>query len=210
MWMQYFSEFLILATVHFLAVLLPGPDFIVTIRNSLRYGYGIGCMTAIGIGIGISIHVFYTLIGVGIVIQHSSWLMSIFRVLGAFYLIYLGWNLLHAKGLHVDIFSESNQQGSLNKWKAFRMGFMTNTLNPKATIFFLSIFTTLVSVSTPMKVQVFYGVWMCTVNALWFIVVAKIFSYSTIRNQFLKHSKVFERIMGLILIVLALSLILKN
>jgi threonine/homoserine/homoserine lactone efflux protein len=76
----------------------------------------------------------------------------------------------------------------------------------------MSVFTgaNTVSVSTPMKVQVFYGVWMCTVNALWFIVMAKIFSYSTIRNQFLKHNKVFERIMGLILIILALSLILKN
>ena len=55
MWMQYSSEFLVLALVHFLAVLLPGPDFVITVRNSTRYGYRIGALTAIGIGIGISI-----------------------------------------------------------------------------------------------------------------------------------------------------------
>ena len=89
------------------------------------------------------------------------------------------------------------------------MGFMTNALNPKATIFFLSIFTTLVSVTTPLKIQIFYGLWMCAVNALWFMVVAKVFSYSSIRNQFLKNIKLFERLMGGILVILALNLLLR-
>ena len=52
MWAQYGSEFLALALVHFLAVLLPGPDFAVTVRHSVRYGHLIGCLTAIGIGAG--------------------------------------------------------------------------------------------------------------------------------------------------------------
>ena len=72
MWAQYGSEFLGLALVHFLAVLLPGPDFAVTVRHSVRYGYLIGCLTALGIGVGISIHVLYTLVGLGIIIQQSS------------------------------------------------------------------------------------------------------------------------------------------
>ena len=66
MWAQYGSEFLALALVHFLAVLLPGPDFAVTVRHSVRYGHLIGCLTAIGIGSGISIHVLYTLVGVDV------------------------------------------------------------------------------------------------------------------------------------------------
>lgn len=209
MWAQYSSEFLVLALVHFLAVVLPGPDFVITVRNSIRYGYFIGAITALGIGVGISIHVFYTLIGLGIIIQHSPWLMSIFRILGALYLIYLGWNLLKTKSTHSDIIIANNDQ-ALNKWNAFSMGFMTNALNPKATIFFLSIFTTLVSVTTPVKIQVFYGLWMCAVNALWFIIVAKLFSYAYIRNQFLKKINIFEKLMGGILIILALTLLLRH
>ena len=90
---------------------------------------------------------------------------------------------------------------------ALIMGFMTNALNPKATIFFLAIFTTLVSPTTPMKVQFVYGVWMCSVNALWFMLVAVLFSRPIVRQQFLKMGKKFERVMGLILIALALKLL---
>jgi threonine/homoserine/homoserine lactone efflux protein len=209
MWAQYSSEFFVLALVHFLAVILPGPDFIITVRNSLRYGCFIGMATALGIGLGISIHVFYTLIGLGFVIQHSPWFMSIFRVLGALYLIYLGWTLLKSKSTDSEIMIVDDDQ-PLNKWSAFRMGFMTNALNPKATIFFLSVFTTLVSVTTPIKIQAFYGIWMCAVNALWFMVVAQLFSYSYIRHQFLKKMNFFEKFMGVILIVLAFTLLLKK
>lgn len=134
MWAQYSSEFFVLALVHFLAVILPGPDFIITVRNSLRYGCFIGMATALGIGLGISIHVFYTLVGLGFVIQHSPWFMFIFRVLGALYLIYLGWILLKSKSTDSEIMIVDDDQ-PLNTWNAFRMGVMTNVLNPKATIF---------------------------------------------------------------------------
>jgi threonine/homoserine/homoserine lactone efflux protein len=136
MWMQYSSEFLALALVHFLAVLLPGPDFAITVRNSVRYGYVIGCITAIGIGIGISVHVLYTLVGVGIIIQQSPWFMLILRIAGALYLIYLGWSLLRAPSVNIDPSIEETANMPLSQSKAFITGFMTNALNPKATIFF--------------------------------------------------------------------------
>ncbi len=138
MWMQYSSEFLALALVHFLAVLLPGPDFAITVRNSVRYGYAIGCITAIGIGIGISVHVLYTLVGLGIIIQQSPFFMLILRIAGALYLIYLGWSLLRAPSVNIDPSIEEMANMPLSQSKAFIMGFMTNALNPKATIFFLA------------------------------------------------------------------------
>jgi len=205
--MQYSSEFLALALVHFFAVLLPGPDFAITVRNSVRYGYAIGCITAIGIGLGISVHVLYTLIGLGIVIQQSPWFMLILRIAGALYLIYLGWSLLRVPSINIDPSFEQASNTPLSRSKAFMTGFMTNALNPKATIFFLAIFTTLVSPTTPMKVQFAYGIWMCSVNALWFMLVAVLFSRPIVRQQFLKMGKKFERVMGLILIALALKLL---
>ncbi len=60
---MYGHEFLTLALIHFMAVILPGPDFVITVRQSVRYGYLIGCLTAIGIGVGISVHVFIPLLG---------------------------------------------------------------------------------------------------------------------------------------------------
>ncbi len=101
MWQLYGHEFLTLALIHFMAVILPGPDFVITVRQSVRYGYLIGCLTAIGIGVGISVHVFYTLVGIGFLIQQSEWLMSLIRTAGAAYLVYLGWQCLRASRIPI-------------------------------------------------------------------------------------------------------------
>ncbi|WP_269525188.1 LysE family translocator [Acinetobacter baumannii] len=207
MWQLYGHEFLTLALIHFMAVILPGPDFVITVRQSVRYGYLIGCLTAIGIGVGISVHVFYTLVGIGFLIQQSEWFMSLIRTAGAAYLVYLGWQCLRSQpNTTIEI---NGQAGSdtPSLFKAFTMGFLTNALNPKATIFFLAIFTTIVSTTTPMKVQVFYGIWMCMVNAIWFMVVSVLFAQPIVRKRFLEFGVYFERVMGLLLIGIALRLI---
>ena len=206
---QYWPEFLSLAIVHFLAVILPGPDFAITVRQSMRYGHVIGCITALGIGLGISIHVLYTLIGVGLFIQKHAWLMLGFKIAGATYLCYLGWTLLKSQASAQPSTWEDDKtsKGSMSKFKAFSTGFMTNALNPKATVFFLAIFTSLVSAQTPLKIQIFYGVWMCMVNALWFILVSILFSQTKIREGFLKKESLIERGIGLVLLGMACKLI---
>ncbi|HAV3168958.1 TPA: LysE family translocator [Acinetobacter baumannii] len=207
MWQLYGHEFLTLALIHFMAVILPGPDFVITVRQSVRYGYLIGCLTAIGIGVGISVHVFYTLVGIGFLIQQSEWLMSLIRTAGAAYLVYLGWQCLCSQpNTNIEINGQASSD-TPSLFKAFTMGFLTNALNPKATIFFLAIFTTIVSTTTPMKVQVFYGVWMCMVNAIWFMVVSVLFAQPIVRKRFLEFGVYFERVMGVLLIGIALRLI---
>ena len=91
--------------------------------------------------------------------------------------------------------------------KAFLIGFMTNALNPKATLFFLAVFTTIVSKETPLSVQAIYGVWMCSVNAAWFALVSLLFSHKKIRSVFLCVGYWFERIMGGVLIGFAVKLV---
>ena len=200
-------EFLTLAFIHFMAVILPGPDFVVTVRQSVRYGYLVGCLTALGIGVGISVHVFYTLVGIGFLIQQSTWLMVVIRVAGALYLLYLGWQCLRSQpNASLDLSGQADADKP-SLMQAFRMGFLTNALNPKATIFFLAIFTAVVSASTPMKIQVLYGGWMCLVNAIWFMTVSVMFAQPKVRQRFLEFGVYFERVMGLLLIGIALRLI---
>jgi hypothetical protein len=78
----------------------------------------------------------------------------------------------------------------------------------KQQFFFLGIFTTVVNQNTPMQVQFLYGIWMCMVNAGWFILVAYLFTTKNIRNVFLKKKGLFEIFMGIVLIGLALRLLL--
>ncbi|OLF54998.1 LysE family translocator [Pseudomonas chlororaphis] len=207
---NYLGEFLALATIHFLAVVAPGPDFAVTIRQSVRFGRVVGLCTAIGIGAGISVHVLYTLLGVGALMHATPWLLSVAKVVGGAYILYLGVSLLRSKPKTTLEGSDAND-GAVQRQtlpKAFMTGFLTNATNPKATLFFLAIFTTVISASTPLKIQALYGVWMCFVNALWFVIVALFFSSPRVRLLFMRMGHWFERSMGVILILFAGRLIL--
>jgi len=211
MYSQYLHEFIALATIHFLAVVAPGPDFAVTIRQSVRFGRLVGLLTAVGIGAGISVHVLYTLLGVGALMHSAPWLLPVAKLIGGGYILYLGINLLRSKpqtattDIALQPADNASRQGLL---RAFSTGFLTNATNPKATLFFLAIFTTVVSASTPLPIQALYGLWMCGVNALWFILVSLLFSSERVRLAFLKMGHWFERSMGVVLILFAGRLML--
>jgi len=207
---NYLGEFLALATIHFLAVVAPGPDFAVTIRQSVRFGRWVGICTALGLGAGISVHVLYTVLGVGALMHTTPWLMTVAKVAGGAYILYLGVSLLRSQpqsALEGDKGSDE-PLAEQTLLKAFTTGFLTNATNPKATLFFLAIFTTVISATTPLKVQALYGVWMCFVNALWFVIVALFFSSARVRVLFMRLGHWFERTMGVILILFAGRLIL--
>lgn len=205
---KYQVEFLALASVHFLAVVAPGADFAVTVQQSVRHGRVAGILTACGIGCGISVHMVYTLLGVSAILHATPWTMKLAQVLGAAYLLFLGATLLRSKARNVADVSELVLSiESQTHWQSFRMGFLTNATNPKATLFFLAVFTTVVSSSTPLSMQAGYGVWMCFVNASWFVFVSSIFSHPSIRQTFLSVGHRFEQIMGLLLVLLALRLL---
>ena len=71
---NYYSEFLTIAVIHFLAVASPEPDFAVTLRESITHGRIAGLWTSLGIGIGILVHVAYCILGLGLVIPQSKFL----------------------------------------------------------------------------------------------------------------------------------------
>lgn len=204
----YLSQFMLLSTAHVLAVILPGPDFAVIISQSVRYGRRIGIITALGIGSGIALHVLYTLFGIGLLLQAHAWAMNTAKLIGAVYLIYLGQALVRAQPSSTPL--DEPEVVAINTPKArqaFFRGFLTNATNPKATLFFLAIFTTLVSADTPLLIQSLYGVWLCFVTAMWFTFVALLLSRPRFRHAFLRLGHWFERIMGVFLIVFAIRLL---
>ncbi|MDO6707193.1 LysE family translocator [Photobacterium sp. 1_MG-2023] len=205
----YWPEFLSLALIHFMAVVAPGPDFVVTVRQSLKFGRLHGVITALGIGTGLSVHVLYTLLGVSALMHTSETLLLVAKLLGACYLVYLGVQLCRSKpakgqmAVNGENASETEQQ-SLRR--AFGIGFLTNATNPKATLFFLAVMTNVVGVDTPLAVQAFYGIWMCSVNAVWFMLVSLVFSAPKARNWFHHQMHIIERTLGVVLLAFAARL----
>ena len=93
----YLSEFLTVALVHLLAVASPGPDFAIIVKQSISQGRKAALWSSLGIGLGIFIHVFYSLLGIGLVISQSITAFNIMKFLGAAYLAYLGVKGLKTK-----------------------------------------------------------------------------------------------------------------
>lgn len=137
------TELIAVVTITLLAVISPGPDFAMVSRNSLLLSRRAGIFTACGIGAGVLIHVSYTLIGVGVLIQQSPWLFNLLKGIGAAYLIYLGFTLLR-NATHHDA-APTTTPAAISDLAALKTGFLTNALNPKTTIFIVSLFMQVVS-----------------------------------------------------------------
>ncbi len=203
-------EFMTVALVHLLAVASPGPDFAVVVRESVAQGRRAGSWTALGVGCGIFVHVAYSLLGIGLIVSQSIVLFNLFKWLAAAYLVYLGWRALRARPMSLEPVDTANAAVARTAWRAFVIGFVTNGLNPKATLFFLSLFTVVISPDTPLLVQAGYGLYLAGATALWFLLVAWLFSRGRVRAGFARMGHWFDRLTGAVLIGLGARLALSE
>ena len=203
----YWSEFLLLAAAHLLAVASPGPDFAVIVRQSVAYGRAVAIWTSIGIASGILLHVAYSLLGIGLIISQSVALFNLLKWIAAAYLLYIGWLALRATPATQDDSSPAAPT-SPSAAQSFGLGFLTNALNPKATLFFLSLFAVAISPATPLSIKLVYGAYFAIATGAWFVMLSMLLGGPAVRS-WLKHSGHWvERGMGLLLIGLAARLAL--
>ena len=201
---MYLQQFLIVAGVHMLAVMSPGPDFIMIARNSLVYSRRTALFSAVGLGCGICVHVSAALIGAGALLATSVLAFNIVKYLGAAYIINLGIKCIRAKKAGNEDIEYASNEKVLSPAAAVRMGFFTNVGNPKAVLFFLALFTQVIDPVTPKLIQLGYGVEMVLATTAWFALVATVLSHQSIRAKFGKVQHWLERTFGVILVALGL------
>lgn len=207
---MYWSEFLTVVLVHLLAVASPGPDFAIVLRASVSQGRYAGIWTALGVGSGILLHVSYCLLGIGLIVSQSIVLFNLLKWLAAAYLIYIGIRALRAKPADPLQALQVDGAVAVTARAAFVRGFITNGLNPKATLFFLSLFTLVISAHTPLLVQAAYGLYLAVATALWFCALALLFSHGRVRNGFVRMGHWFDRMMGTVLVALGIKVALSE
>lgn len=206
---EFLTNWMILVSVFTIAVISPGPDFVVSVRNSLTYGQRAGIMTAIGFAGGVGIHVTYCLLGLATIISQSVLLFSLFKYIGAGYLIYMGFMALRSKGFQSG--SEENVmhgQSQTSDLAMLRSGFVTNLFNPKATLFFMALFTQIIQPGFDLWVSFVYGATCVVMTFIWFSIVATILNRPQIKARFIHASKWIDRICGGALLALGLRLAL--
>lgn len=205
-WINWF----LLISIFSLAIMSPGPDFVIAVRNSILGSRKAGLFTALGFALGVCVHMTYTLFGLAAIISQSVFLFSLLKYAGAAYLFYMGYKSLRSNGFDTTEVTNLKGHKEISNKKALMAGFITNILNPKATVFFLAVFSQFITPETPMSVQFFYASTCVVMTGLWFSIVAVVLNNRRIKNKFLSFSKTIDRLCGGFLIALGLKLALSK
>ena len=180
--MDFWQGFAVITAVHLLAAASPGPDFALVTRQSLLYGRRAGLLASIGIALGLSIHIAYSAAGLAAVIAHSAHWMTAIKLLGGCYLIFLGVRSLRSRPA-VEVPDQEVRTLTGSALAQIAGGFLCNAFNPKAPIYFLALFTVVLSPDLPAVTLAIYGLWLMVLQWLWFSLVATVFAHGAIRGR---------------------------
>lgn len=184
----------------------PGPDTFYILGRTISQGTNSGIASVLGISTGVLVHTLAAAVGLSTILVTSALVFKIIKLIGAGYLIYLGITLiLSSKDIHA---SNRNGLSSSSFWKIYRQGVITNVLNPKVALFFLSFLPQFIDPNRGNVTSfIFLGITYVFVCTVWYLIVA-VFS-SAIAGTFQKNTlwiRFINKISGAIFIGLGLNL----
>jgi threonine/homoserine/homoserine lactone efflux protein len=133
-------RFLVFLTAAVILAITPGPGIFYVLARSLRGGRKEGVLSAAGTFLGGLVHVAAAAFGLSAILAASAIAFETVRYAGAAYLIYLGYRMIRSRNQDVDLDSAGTSGGT------FIQGVMTEVLNPKTALFFLSFIPQFVSI----------------------------------------------------------------
>ncbi|MDR9433676.1 MAG: LysE family transporter [Spiribacter sp.] len=130
------------------ALMLPGPDFVAVVRNTMTSGKAAGVLTALGVSLGITTYAGLSAAGLATLLNQIDWFGWFVRAAGASFLSYLGVRLLFTRH-PAEPFEPKPKNPTASQRNPMVMGLLVNLTNPKAIVFFASIFGTAIRPDTP-------------------------------------------------------------
>lgn len=204
--MDLLQGLILIFSIHLLAAASPGPDFVMVTQQTLTHGKRTGLLCSLGITLGLSVHILYSALGLAAVIAHSTKVLWVIKCLGGSYLIFLGIKGLKSKPA-VDSMDSNCVPGKKSDGKIIGMGFLCNVLNPKASIYFVSLFTVVLSPGMPVNQVVVYGVWIMLIQLFWFSFVVFVLSRPAINGRFKRIGHWIDRTLGGVMIMFGLKVL---
>lgn len=211
-----FQQFLLVAAVHFLALLSPGPDFFLVARTAIKAGWRHAAHVCLGIAAANGVFIIAAFSGIAL-LQPDSLSFSVIQMAGCAWLIYIGQLFIRFAGSAsltpqpVAINPRESLAAAVSgPLREFGMGFLSGVLNPKNALFYVSLATLLGGAHATAGLKIFYGLWMFSIVLVWDLLVAIFIGNGAVLRAFSQFLPWLERISGIILIGLALSVIAVN
>lgn len=201
--------FLTVALVHLIALMSPGPDFFFVSQTAASRSRREAMMGVVGISLGIVVWAGVALMGLHLILQKMAWLHQIIMVGGGIYLCWMGWQLLRsARAQNVQSAPAPEVKVALPKpGRSFIRGFLTNLSNPKAVIYFGSVFSLFVGDDVGAGAR--WGLFLLIIaeTFVWFSLVAVVFALPAMRRGYQRLAKWIDGLAGVLFTGFGLHLI---
>ena len=201
--MEFTAALLSILTIHLMASISPGPDFAVVSQTTLLKGRKAGVICGIGVCVGILFHISYSLTGLAVILHNSRFLTQMIGLVGGGYLMYLGYKSIKGSFLKSSHLSNLDNKNTTST-SAFFSGLMVNVFNPKAAIYFISLFSVVVSPSMEVEKLFLIITLIISVQMSWYFTF--IFIVTLPRVKLLFDSKVYliDRLLGGLMLLMGI------
>jgi len=196
------STLLTIGFLHWLVLLLPGANFLLVGQLAASGKRSTACAAAFGVTTVTFTWASLAILGIGLVFNaHPAWRQAL-QLAGGVYLCHLGWKLWRSRGM-----STQNADIQLSNLAVFRLGFITNILNPKTALFFGSVFATALPANASLTL-VASAVALVYLNALvWHLFLALAFSHPRVQAAYARHTALLGKLAGVLVGAFGVKLI---
>ncbi|ENM5732395.1 LysE family transporter [Vibrio mimicus] len=205
------SIFVTVAVAHFLALLSPGPDFVLVVKSAIRNKGKNAIGIAVGIALANAVYIGLCLVGVGSILAASVSIMIALKIVGGLFLIYLAIQALKARRSSYETFEVSESENASTHSGTFHYelvtGFMSGILNPKNLLFYLSLFTVVLTNDVSFSFKLGLGIWMTLVVFLWDAAIIFLLSTNKVRSRFTKLAFYIDKVTGAILGLIGFTIV---
>jgi RhtB (resistance to homoserine/threonine) family protein len=204
---SFLQDWITVFVVSTLGMVSPGPNFVITVKNSLLHSRLVGMWTAVGVAVGNLVHVVFSLLGIALIVSQSILLFNALKWFGVAYLAYIGLKSLLARREDMEeVMQGRHDAREMGSSRALWVSFWVSLLNPKVTLFYLVLFTQVVEPGTPLLFRLVYGLTAVVLSFVWYALVALAVSHAAVRDRFRAVAHWVERTTGAILLVLGARL----
>ena len=193
-----------LALAQFAAVASPGPSFILIARTAAARSRAAALRMALGLGVGVTVWAAAALFGLTVLFKVAPWTYLTMKFAGGLFLIYLAWKLWKHSREPLDMTGVTARPQSA--WADFRQGFLVQVTNPKVSIFFGSVFVTLMPQDPPPLLQGLAIASIFAIDFAWYSSMAVLFATDRVRRRYVGLKTGIDRTCGAFLGLLGLKL----
>lgn len=203
--------FTTVVVAHFIALVSPGPDFLLVVKSAVRNRKSVAVGVALGIASANGIHIGLCILGVGAILSASLVAMTVFKLIGGAFLIYVAWQALRSKKSDYAFIAKGSEELAVvaqsTFLKEFFTGFISGISNPKNILFYLSLFSVVLTSDIGIGLKLGLGLWMTLLVFLWNAFIIYILSQEKVKSVFARFAFYVDKLAGTVLGLIGVKLL---